>query len=196
MATEAVLTKTQTSPEVRGGIVAGMFAFAVIGNLLAMLHKFSRGTASNTTYAGRGAQMAALVGTVAGAAVRGKNQNGNGQLGLLFTLLPAAVKSYAYLSRDIFNLMLPLESNHDEDYTKPVTSQLADSPGYFANQETVNVAQGAAQLSGAGFTASSITRSRFAKGSRICPVTCSPTLPAKAWPRSAGESPRKLRSTA
>lgn len=150
-AAEAIIVKTGATAETRGAIVATLFTVAVLGNLMAAMHKFSKGTASKTTYGGHAAQVIALLVSVTTAGVVGRNQDGNGKLGLLSTLLPAALKSYAYLSRDVFNLMYPLKGNHDADYTKAMHSQFADTPGYFANQETVNVTQSAADLSGAGF---------------------------------------------
>ncbi|MBN3853210.1 hypothetical protein G3N59_07470 [Paraburkholderia sp. Ac-20340] len=150
-ATEAVAVSAELSPEVRGLLVSLLFSGAVMANGMAMVHKYHQGSATKITNAGHVAQIALLLGTAITAGATGRGQDGHGAFGLLSTLLPSAVKSYAYLSRDVVNLLYPLKGNHDDDYKRPVRAQLADSAGYFLNQEAVNVAQGAANLSGAGF---------------------------------------------
>ncbi|WP_321816652.1 MULTISPECIES: hypothetical protein [unclassified Paraburkholderia] len=150
-ATEAVAVSAELSPEARGLLVSLLYSGAVMANGMAMVHKYHQGSASKITYAGHFAQIGLLLGTAITAGATGRGQDGHGAFGLLSTLLPSAIKSYAYLSRDVVNLLYPLKGNHDDAYKRPVRAQVIDSAGYFLNQEAVNVAQGAANLSGAGF---------------------------------------------
>jgi hypothetical protein len=150
-ATEAILTKAGVTPEARGIAVSVLFGVAVAGNLAAGWHKHRRGSATATTYAGHALQIGALVTTVMCAGLTGRHQGTNGASGLLSTLLPATLKSYAYLSRDVINLLWPLKGSHDGEPKPDLRAQLLDTAPYAANQEGVNVLQDAAGLSGAGF---------------------------------------------
>ncbi|WP_249203369.1 hypothetical protein [Burkholderia ambifaria] len=156
MATEAVLDKTGAGPETRGAITASLFTAAAMGNLAAMLHKYHTGAADNKTYAGHGAQIIALIATVAAAAYTGKNDAGNGHLGQLAGILPSAIKSYAYLARDVINVFRPLEGNHDAGYERPVRGQMLNDVPYFGNQLAVNTAQGSSQWSATSYVDSLI----------------------------------------
>ncbi|WP_426284786.1 hypothetical protein ACN9MG_30845 [Burkholderia ambifaria] len=156
MATEAVLDKTGAGPETRGAITASLFTAAAMGNLAAMLHKYHTGAADNKTYAGHGAQIIALIATVATAAYTGKNDAGNGHLGQLAGILPSAIKSYAYLARDVINVFRPLEGNHDAGYERPVRGQMLNDVPYFGNQLAVNTAQGSSQWSATSYVDSLI----------------------------------------
>ncbi|MDP9584840.1 UNVERIFIED_ORG: hypothetical protein J2791_004155 [Burkholderia contaminans] len=156
MATEAVLDKTGAGPETRGAITASLFTAAAMGNLAAMLHKYHTGAADNKTYAGHGAQIIALIATVATAAYTGKNDEGNGHLGQLAGILPSAIKSYAYLARDVINVFRPLEGNHDAGYERPVRGQMLNDVPYFGNQLAVNTAQGSSQWSATSYVDSLI----------------------------------------
>ncbi|WP_244104556.1 hypothetical protein [Burkholderia ambifaria] len=156
MATEAVLDKTGAGPETRGAITASLFTAAAMGNLAAMLHKYHTGAADNKTYAGHGAQIIALIATVAAAAYTGKNDEGNGHLGQLASILPSAIKSYAYLARDVINVFRPLEGNHDAGYERPVRGQMLNDVPYFGNQLAVNTAQGSSQWSATSYVDSLI----------------------------------------
>lgn len=156
MAAEAVLDKTGAGPETRGAITATLFTAAAMGNLAAMLHKYHTGAADNKTYAGHGAQIFALIATVATAAYTGKNDEGNGHLGQLSSILPSAIKSYAYLARDVINVFRPLEGNHDAGYEHPVRGQLLNDAPYFGNQLAVNTAQGSSQWSAPSYVDSLI----------------------------------------
>jgi len=156
MATEAVLDKTGAGPETRGAITASLFTAAAMGNLAAMLHKYHTGAADNKTYAGHGAQIIALIATVAAAAYTGKNDEGNGHLGQLAGILPSAIKSYAYLARDVINVFRPLEGNHDAGYERPVRGQMLNDVPYFGNQLAVNTAQGSSQWSATSYVDSVI----------------------------------------
>ncbi|WP_230469074.1 MULTISPECIES: hypothetical protein [Burkholderia] len=156
MATEAVLDKTGAGPETRGVITASLFTAAAMGNLVAMLHKYHTGTADKKTYAGHGAQLIALVMTVGLAAHAGKNDEGNGHLGQLAGMLPSAIKSYAYLARDVINVFRPLEGNHDAGYERPVRGQALNGAPYFVNQLAVNTAQASSQWSATSYVDSLI----------------------------------------
>jgi len=156
MAAEAVLDKTGAGPETRGAITASLFTAAAMGNLAAMLHKYHTGAADNKTYAGHGAQIIALIATVATAAYTGKNDEGNGHLGQLASILPSAIKSYAYLARDVINVFRPLEGNHDAGYERPVRGQMLNDVPYFGNQLAVNTAQGSSQWSATSYVDSLI----------------------------------------
>jgi hypothetical protein len=156
MATEAILEKSGAGPETRGVITASLFTAAAMGNLAAMLHKYHTGTADNKTYAGHGAQIISLIATVATAAYTGKNDEGNGHLGQLAGMLPSAVKSYAYLARDVINVFRPLEGNHDAGYERPVRGQMLNDVPYFGNQLAVNTAQGSSQWSATSYVDSLI----------------------------------------
>ncbi|WP_244102149.1 hypothetical protein [Burkholderia ambifaria] len=156
MATEAILEKSGAGPETRGVITASLFTAAAMGNLAAMLHKYHTGTADNKTYAGHGAQIISLIATVAAAAYTGKNDEGNGHLGQLAGMLPSAVKSYAYLARDVINVFRPLEGNHDAGYERPVRGQMLNDVPYFGNQLAVNTAQGNSQWSATSYVDSLI----------------------------------------
>ncbi|AZQ56497.1 hypothetical protein D5R55_25565 [Burkholderia cenocepacia] len=156
MATEAVLDKTGAGPETRGVITASLFTAAAMGNLVAMLHKYHTGTADKKTYAGHGAQLIALITTVGLAAYAGKNDEGNGHLGQLAGMLPSAIKSYAYLARDVINVFRPLEGNHDAGYERPVRGQALNGVPYFGNQLAVNTAQGSSQWSATSYVDSLI----------------------------------------
>ncbi|VWB18058.1 hypothetical protein [Burkholderia latens] len=147
MATEAVLEKTGAGPETRGVITASLFTAAAMGNLAAMLHKYHTGAADKKTYAGHGAQIISLIATVAAAAYTGKNDEGNGHLGQLAGILPSAIKSYAYLARDVINVFHPLEGNHDAGYERPVRAQMLNGVAYFGNQFAVNTAQASSKWS-------------------------------------------------
>ncbi|KVV42356.1 hypothetical protein WT27_10875 [Burkholderia territorii] len=151
MATEAVLEKTGAGPETRGVITASLFTAAAMGNLVAMLHKYHTGTADKKTYAGHGAQIIALIATVATAAYTGKNDDGNGHLGQLAGILPSAIKSYAYLARDVINVFRPLEGNHDAGYERPVRAQMLNGVPYFVNQLAVNTAQASTKWSATAY---------------------------------------------
>jgi|GEM_PF-2614318 len=156
MATEAVLDKTGAGPETRGAITASLFTAAAMGNLVAMLHKYHTGAADKKTYAGHGAQIIALIATVAAAAYTGKNDEGNGHLGQLAGMLPSAIKSYAYLARDVINVFRPLEGNHDAGYERPVRGQMLNDVPYFGNQLAVNTAQASSQWSATSYVDSLI----------------------------------------
>ncbi|MDF3082881.1 hypothetical protein KPB01_18510 [Burkholderia sola] len=156
MATEAVLDKTGAGPETRGVITASLFTAAAMGNLVAMLHKYHTGTADKKTYAGHGAQLIALITTVGLAAHAGKNDEGNGHLGQLAGMLPSAIKSYAYLARDVINVFRPLEGNHDAGYERPVRGQALNGVPYFGNQLAVNTAQASSQWSATSYVDSLI----------------------------------------
>lgn len=156
MAAEAVLDKTGAGPETRGVITASLFTAAAMGNLVAMLHKYHTGTADKKTYAGHGAQLIALITTVGLAAYAGKNDEGNGHLGQLAGMLPSAIKSYAYLARDVINVFRPLEGNHDAGYERPVRGQALNGVPYFGNQLAVNTAQGSSQWSATSYVDSLI----------------------------------------
>ncbi|CAG2353147.1 hypothetical protein [Burkholderia sola] len=156
MATEAVLDKTGAGPETRGVITASLFTAAAMGNLVAMLHKYHTGTADTKTYAGHGAQLIALITTVGLAAHAGKNDEGNGHLGQLAGMLPSAIKSYAYLARDVINVFRPLEGNHDAGYEHPVRGQALNGVPYFGNQLAVNTAQASSQWSATSYVDSLI----------------------------------------
>ncbi|WP_249190509.1 MULTISPECIES: hypothetical protein [unclassified Burkholderia] len=156
MATEAVLDKTGAGPETRGVITASLFTAAAMGNLVAMLHKYHTGTADKKTYAGHGAQLIALITTMGLAAHAGKNDEGNGHLGQLAGMLPSAIKSYAYLARDVINVFRPLEGNHDAGYERPVRGQALNGVPYFGNQLAVNTAQGSSQWSATSYVDSLI----------------------------------------
>ncbi len=156
MATEAVLDKTGAGPETRGVITASLFTAAAMGNLVAMLHKYHTGTADKKTYAGHGAQLIALITTVGLAAYAGKNDEGNGHLGQLAGMLPSAIKSYAYLARDVINVFRPLEGNHDAGYERPVRAQMLNGVAYFGNQLAVNTAQASSQWSATSYVDSLI----------------------------------------
>ncbi|WP_321857345.1 hypothetical protein [Burkholderia cenocepacia] len=156
MATEAVLDKTGAGPETRGVITASLFTAAAMGNLVAMLHKYHTGTADKKTYAGHGAQLIALITTVGLAAYAGKNDEGNGHLGQLAGMLPSAIKSYAYLARDVINVFRPLEGNHDAGYEHPVRGQALNGVPYFGNQLAVNTAQASSQWSATSYVDSLI----------------------------------------
>ncbi|WP_249185741.1 hypothetical protein [Burkholderia ambifaria] len=156
MATEAVLDKSGAGPETRGAITASLFTAAAMGNLVAMLHKYHTGAADKKTYAGHGVQIIALIATVATAAYTGKNDEGNGHLGQLASILPSAIKSYAYLARDVINVFRPLEGNHDAGYERPVRGQTVNGFPYFANQLAVNTAQGSSQWSATSYVDSLI----------------------------------------
>lgn len=156
MATEAVLDKSGAGPETRGVITASLFTAAAMGNLAAMLHKYHTGTADKKTYAGHGAQIIALIATVTAAAYTGKNDQGNGHLGQLASILPSAIKSYAYLARDVINVFRPLEGNHDAGYERPVRGQMLNDAPYFFNQLAVNTAQASSQWSATSYVDSLI----------------------------------------
>ncbi|WP_244140501.1 hypothetical protein [Burkholderia sp. BCC1047] len=156
MATEAVLDKTGAGPETRGVITASLFTAAAMGNLVAMLHKYHTGTADKKTYTGHAAQLIALITTVGLAAHAGKNDEGNGHLGQLAGMLPSAIKSYAYLARDVINVFRPLEGNHDAGYEHPVTGQALNGVPYFGNQLAVNTAQASSQWSATSYVDSLI----------------------------------------
>jgi len=93
---------------------------------------------------------------VATAAYTGKNDEGNGHLGQLASILPSAIKSYAYLARDVINVFRPLEGNHDAGYERPVRGQTVNGFPYFANQLAVNTAQGSSQWSATSYVDSLI----------------------------------------
>ncbi|MET1506187.1 hypothetical protein ABXK61_31490 [Burkholderia sola] len=156
MATEAVLDKAGAGPETRGVITASLFTAAAMGNLVAMLHKYHTGAADTKTYAGHGAQLIALITTVGLAAHAGKNDEGNGHLGQLAGMLPSAIKSYAYLARDVINVFRPLEGNHDAGYEHPVRGQALNGVPYFGNQLAVNTAQASSQWSATSYVDSLI----------------------------------------
>ncbi|AJY44102.1 hypothetical protein I6G56_09270 [Burkholderia humptydooensis] len=149
--TEALLQHYEVSPESRALGVAVLYTAAGAGNLMAMIHKHHKGVATSDTYKGHAMQMLTLLGTVVAAGALGRGQNGNGQFGLLATQLPNAVKSFVYTARDLFNLELPLESNHDDDYEHPVRAQALNNIPYVPNQYLVNDGQGFFGTSGAGF---------------------------------------------
>jgi hypothetical protein len=132
-------------------ITVALFATAAMGNLTAMAHKYARGTGDWKTYTGHCVQFMSLVGTAALAGSTGRNEAANGSAGLLSTLLPTAIKSYAYLSRDVLNFVRPLQGNHDAGYQHPVRAQALDNTLYFGNQFGVNMAQGASDWSATSF---------------------------------------------
>ncbi|WP_249189761.1 hypothetical protein [Burkholderia ambifaria] len=156
MAAEAALDKTGAGPETRGAITATLFTAAAMGNLAAMLHKHHTGAADNKTYTGHVAQILSLIATVGLAAYTGKNDEGNGYLGQLSSILPSAIKSYAYLARDVINVFRPLEGNHDAGYERPVRGQALNGVPYFGNQLAVNTAQGSSQWSAPSYVDSLI----------------------------------------
>ncbi|WDR97673.1 hypothetical protein [Burkholderia ambifaria] len=156
MAAEAALDKTGAGPETRGAITATLFTAAAMGNLAAMLHKHHTGAADNKTYTGHVAQILSLIVTMGAAAYTGKNDEGNGHLGQLSSILPSAIKSYAYLARDVINVFRPLEGNHDAGYERPVRGQTLNGVPYFGNQLAVNTAQGSSQWSAPSYVDSLI----------------------------------------
>lgn len=156
MATEAVLDKSGAGPETRGAITASLFTAAAMGNLVAMLHKYHTGAADKKTYTGHVAQILSLIVTMGTAAYTGKNDEGNGHLGQLAGILPSAIKSYAYLARDVINVFRPLEGNHDAGYERPVRGQMLNDVPYFGNQLAVNTAQGSSQWSATSYVDSLI----------------------------------------
>ncbi|MFM0733722.1 hypothetical protein PQQ52_24900 [Paraburkholderia sediminicola] len=148
MLTEWAIKATALSPERQAFAVGTIFVGAAGANVIAMMHKKNKGTAISTTHRGHMLQITALLGSMAVAGAVGQGGE-NGQFGVLSTLLPAAIKSIAYLSRDLINLGVPLEGNHDAQYIKPVQGQATDG-SYFLTEEAVNAGQDAAGLSGVG----------------------------------------------
>lgn len=148
MLTEWAVKATALSPERQAFAVGTIFVGAAGANVVAMMHKKSNGTAISTTHRGHMLQITALLGSMAVAGAVGHGGE-NGQFGVLSTLLPAAIKSIAYLSRDLINLAVPLDGNHDALYTKPVQGQATDV-SYLGTEEAVNAGQDFAGLSGVG----------------------------------------------
>ncbi|MCA8003517.1 hypothetical protein [Burkholderia metallica] len=149
--TEELLKRYDVSPEARAMGAAALFTVAIMGNLMALAHKYQKGIASGTTVAGHTIQTVALLGATIGAGVSARRQNGNGQFGTLSTLLPSALKAYAYTARDVINMMAPLTSNHDATFVRPVLTQSLDAVPFVANQYLVNEGQSTFGVSGAGF---------------------------------------------
>ncbi len=146
--TEWAIKATSLSPERQGFAVGTIFVATAGANLIAMVHKKYQGSAIPTTHRGHMLQITALLGSMALAGVVGRGGE-NGQFGVLSTLLPSAIKSIAYLARDVINLVLPLDGNHDALYTRPVQGQATDV-SYLGTEEAVNAGQDAVGLSGVG----------------------------------------------
>lgn len=147
---ESALNKYDTSPEVKGMAVAVLFTMAAAGKVLALQHKRHKGVSTAMSNVGDSVQLMSLIGVGVGAVLTGRNQQGNGQLGVLSQLLPNAIKSFVYVVRDAINMAAPLEGNHDDGYERPVLTQALDSVPYLPNQFGVNEVQGFNGLSGAG----------------------------------------------
>jgi hypothetical protein len=148
MGAEAIINATKLTPEQQGLGVALLFVGAAGANVMAMIHKNYRGTSIPTTNRGHMLQIAALLGSMTAAGLVGRG-GANGQFGVMSTLLPSAVKSVAYLSRDVINLLVPLNGNRDDKYTRPVAGQAADV-SYIGTEEAVNTGQDFAGASGVG----------------------------------------------
>ncbi|MGH8778283.1 hypothetical protein [Paraburkholderia sp.] len=146
MGAEAIVEAKHLTPEQQAFGVFGIFMFAAGANVLAMVHKSYKGTSIPNTQRGHMLQIATLLGTMTLAGLVGRGGK-NGQFGVLSTLLPSAIKSVAYMSRDLLNLLVPLNGNRDDQYTKPVQGQATDG-SYFLTEEAVNAGQDAIGMSG------------------------------------------------
>jgi hypothetical protein len=137
MGMEALIEATGMTPAHQAIGVGVIFGAAVAGNVAAMYHKSKKGTATRDTYQGHMIQISSLLLSATAAGLVGKN----GKKGpILAQILPQALKSVVYLTRDLYNLQFPLEGNHDNDYNRPILGQSYDVL-YGGVEMAVNAAQ-------------------------------------------------------